>query len=200
MVSWSLDMSMGEKQRLITAKSRECGIPESEAFRLCVIEYETGTKLMKTTVQTENAYNQYKLEGARPNTLADKQHKIKIANELLFKKVDALRRAKKLADEASRSVEERIDVKHGLGAYVKATRSVEDMEAERKRNWLPGWMKTPKLPKLSLPSMEMGSFFSGKTKLIVTVVGAIVLLLVFMIALGYSGLGGAAGKYAEKKV
>ena len=59
----------------------------------------------------------------------------------------------------------------------------------------PEWLKVPKLPKLSLPGA--GKFMSTKVKLIVTLLGAFVLLILLLVALGYSGMGGAAGGVVE---
>ena len=192
MSNWQLDMTFAQKERLVQAKARACGISELEAYKLCVLEYETGKQLDKVTVQTENAYNQYKLEGNRPNTRADVEHKIKVYNELMLKRADALRNKRRLEKAANKSVEERIDVKHGLGTYAAITTSKED-------SWfkIPEWLKVPKLPKVSLPGAS--KFMSTKVKLAITLLGAFVLLMILLVAIGYSGMGSSVGRVAESE-
>ena len=186
MVSWSLDFSMDEKHRIVRRKADSLGISDSEAYRLCVLEYETGIVQNQTTIQTKNAYNQYKLEAPRPNSFADAQLKIKIKNQLLLNEADAKRNERRLEKAARGSVRDRIDAKHGVGSYDRIT--------TKKKGWF-SWLNMPSLSMPSMPSMpSIGLAGKGIIGLIV----AVVLVLVFLVAIGYSGLGGAIGSRVEK--
>jgi len=60
-------------------------------------------------------------------------------------------------------------------------------------------------PLIGLPNVKAGGLLSGLqigtgTKAIVTIIGGLFVLILLLVALGYSGLGGAAGKAAEKRV
>jgi len=59
----------------------------------------------------------------------------------------------------------------------------------------PDWLKVPQLPKVSLPGIS--SFMSTKVKLIVTLLGAFVLLMILLVAIGYSGMGSSVGRIGE---
>ena len=188
MGSWSLDFSMDEKHRIVRRKADSLGISDSEAYRLCVIEYETGIIQNQTTIQTKNAYNQYKLEAPRPNSFEDAQLKIKIKNQLLLNEADARRNQRRLEKAAKGTVKDRIDAKHGVGSYDRATRPMEER----------GWFSWLKIPSLSMPSMPSMPSIGLAGKGVIGLIVAIVLVLLFLVAIGYSGLGSAVGSRMEK--
>ena len=129
--SWSLDLSMIEKVRIVQTKARLCGISDSEAHKLCVIEYETGIPQNTVTQQTINTYNMYKTEAPRPGT---PEHTIWIARlkrELRTSHTEAKERAKTLERKAEKTVEERMIAKHGGENTEKAFRSLDEYEAEK---------------------------------------------------------------------
>ena len=69
-----------------------------------------------------------------------------------------------------------------------------------KGGWLPSM---PSMPSLKMPSVDVKLPSLGigtSTKAILGLVMFVFVVLLFLVALGYSGLGGAAGKAAEKRV
>ena len=187
MTSWILDLTFEEKSERVRKKARECSISELEAFKLCVVEYETGVQLNKVTVQTENAYNQYKLEGNRPNSVADYEHKVKIREELQASIAAALLKRRALAQAAGKSVETRIDVKHGAGTYAALGEEKEGLF---------GFLEwKPKMPTIDvkMPSFKLG----GTAKLVGGLVVLLVVGVVLLVAIGYSGMGESVGRIGE---
>ena len=128
--SWSLDKSMMEKHALVRAKAGALGIPESEAYRLCVLEYELDTPMTEYSQQAENAYHVYMTEAPRPGTSAADELKRKMAYELLENDAYAWQKAEKLKLAAEAPVRERMIAKVGVEEYEKGIRSLEAFEAD----------------------------------------------------------------------
>ena len=129
--SWSLDLSMIEKVRIVQAKATLCGISDSEAHKLCVVEYETGIPQNTVTQQAINTYNMYKTEAPRPGTPEHTIWIAKLKRELRTSHIEARERAKMLEEAAKKTVEERMIAKHGVETTEKAFRSLDKYEAEK---------------------------------------------------------------------
>ena len=179
--NWSLDLSMSEKTQLVRAKAKARGISESDAFRLCVLEYETGIPQNKVTVQTENAYNAYKLEAPRAGTTADYLHSEKIKKELRREHAEAQRVALRLERKAEESVYERMVAKHGVKKAENAFRSLEDFEKEQ------GFfgVKMPSMPSLGLGSIKKSA---QATAVVLMVFVALIFYVVFVKGRGAQGV------------
>lgn len=184
--SWSLDFGFEEKRRRVEAKARALGISESEAYRLCVVEYETGIAQNETTTQTKNAYNKYMTEAPRPGSDSDRQLKYAMQKELIRSAAEAKKQERNLERAAKSSVKARIDAKHGVGAYDKAI-----TPSTKKSGWLDFLkIKMPSVPSIDVKMPSIG--LAGKSLIGILVV--IVIVFLALIALGYSGLGSSVGE------
>ena len=203
MASWSLDKSFAEKHKIVSAKASALGISEGEAYRLCVVEYETGIPLNEVTQQTKNAYNQYKLGAARPGTKANDTDVRKVAYELKLSDALAWQRAEALKMKASESVETRMEEKYGKEIEAGGFGSQEEFEkamdeARKKDYWdalpnfrLPDWH----MPDISFPEMpKVGDSIGGfkrslqTTAVIVMIFFALLIYIIFVKGKGASGV------------
>lgn len=174
-------MNFVQKHAIVKAKAMALNIPESDAYRLCVVEYETGHTLNTYNQNVENAYNVYMTEGTRPGTAEDLAHKKKIEEELIVSKVEAIKRAWRLELAAQASVKERIDIKHGEGTFRTATRSLE--EYEEAQRW--------KIPKIGMPDFGgIGDIKKGAqtTAIVLMVFVALIIYLMFVKGKGAEGV------------
>lgn len=208
MASWSLDKSFDEKHKIVSAKASALGISEGEAYRLCVVEYETGIPLNEVTVQTQNAYNQYKLTGSRPN----EEDARKIAYELMLSKCKAEQRAGNLALKAEGSVKKRMEEKYGREIAAGGFGSREEFEKamdkakDKGKGFgisLPDWkFPTFTMPDLRFPAMPkieagMGGLKRSlqTTAIVVMLFVALLIYIVFVKGKGAEGVSvSAVGK------
>jgi len=204
MASWILDHNFEESAEKVRAKAKALGISEADAYKLCVVEYETGVPLNKVTQQTRNAYNVYKLEGNRPNTRPNDEHVRKINYELQLSDAYARQRAANLQLKADASVEERMVVKHGKEGARRAMRSLEEHEKESsvfglgKLISLPDWsLPEWKLPELKMPGFGLDKIGEGANELkrslqtmglVLMLFVALLVYLVFVKGKGASGV------------
>ena len=192
--SWSLDKTFAQKRELVSAKANALGISESEAYRLCVLEYELDTPMMEYDQQAKNAYNVYMTEAPRPGTSADEELKRKMANELAESDAYALQRSINLALKAERSVEERMMAKVGEEQYQKGIRSIEAFEADpTSAGYVRPRLSLPKFPDLGMEAIgQTGK--SIKTSLQVTgaVLIGVLLLVVYIVFVKGKGAEGVS--------
>ena len=192
--SWSLDKTMMEKQELVSAKASALGIPESEAFRLCVLEYELGIPMSEYNQQAENAYNVYKTEAPRPGTSANDELKRKMANELALADCYAEQRAINLKLKADRSVEERMIDVVGEEQYQKGIRSLEAFEADpTSAGYKSPGIRLPKFPTFGLEGVgETGKSIKRSLQVTGAVLIGVLLLVVYIVFVKGKGAEGVS--------